>query len=369
VVLYIGGSQVKVLMITPYTKPVLGGISTYIDGLCRGMREHGVDCAVVAEKGRTTSGTTRTDRSLLRFVAEGILAILHFRPNVVHIHSNWRGFLIALPCSWLSRKSTLFFTFHTDSLSPLAGFRKDVFEAMLSRCDSLVFTSSYLQSATKESLSTRTKSSVILGGVSKPTLDEKRTQELTDKLHIRDRFPILLYMAPLVWEEKTSNIDVLGRILEDLRINGQNPVLVVVGEGPLRPEAEMRVRGNGLDGVVVFAGRVDNPGIALDMCDVYIHISKKESLSLAILEAMASGKPVIATRVGGTSEILSQKGVGLLVSEDLSDVKTALLALTSDPARMKDMGRTSREWVEENFTWKLSAGNHIKLYQEALDAD
>lgn len=359
----------KILLITPYMKPVLGGISTYVDGLRQGLKRRGAVCDILAEKGESITGTKRTDRSFVRFLAEGILAILAFRPSVVHVHSNWRGFLIALPYSWLSRRSALFFTFHTDFLSPLSGFRKNIFEAMLRRCDALIFTSSYLRSTVETSLSVETKSKVVLAGVSKPTGKDREAEELADRLSVGGRFPVLLYMAPLVWKEKTANIAVLGETLQGLKSEGLDPVLVVAGDGPLRNEVEERIKGLGLDEVVVFAGRVENSGAALAASDIYTHISKKESLSMAILEAMSAGKPVIATDVGGTSEILSREGVGLLVSDDLSDVKMAILTLTSNPDEMKAMGDRAREWVEGNFTWMISAENHMKLYQEALSAD
>jgi glycosyltransferase involved in cell wall biosynthesis len=353
-------------MITPYMKPVLGGISSYLDGLCRGVREQETTCEVIAEKGESTLGTSRTDRSLLRFLTEGILAALSLRPDVLHVHSSWKGFLIALPFKLLSRQSALFFTFHTDSISPLSGFRKTVFEMMLSKCDGLIFTSSYLQSQTETSLSIKTRSRVILAGVSDVTVDHRQVEGLIERLSLRGKFPILLYMTPFVWEEKVSNIETLGKILQKLKTGNVDPVLVVIGDGPLRSEIERGIRRLGLDEIVVLPGRVDDIGAALAMCDIYTHISKKESLSMAILEAMSAGKPVIATEVGGTPEILSQKGLGVLVSQDLAGAEEAILMLTSNPDEMKAMGARARERVETGFTWRVSSGNHIELYKEAL---
>ena len=87
---------------------------------------------------------------------------------------------------------------------------------------------------------------------------------------------------------------------------------------------------------------------------------------MAILEAMSVGKPVIATDVVGTPEILSKEGVGVLVSPDLSDIETTILMLSSNPEEMRAMGARAREWVEANFTWKRSAEDHMKLYKEAM---
>lgn len=356
----------RVLMITPYMKPIMGGISTYLDGLSRGLRKQDAACAVITEKGESTPGSSRTDRSLIRFLAEGILAVLRFRPSVIHIHSNWRGFLMALAYRRLFRHTALFFTFHTDSLSPLSGAKKTIFERMLSKCDALIFTSSHLRSETEPSLSIKARSRVIYAGVSKMPTDNGQVQSFRETHSLDGKFPVLLYMTPFVWEEKVSSIETLGEALRRLENKELKPILVVLGEGPLRGRVKERISKLDLDDVVVLAGRVDDPWTALATCDIYTHISQKESLSMAILEAMSVGKPVIATDVGGTPEILSKEGVGVLVSPDLADIETTILTLSSNREEMKAMGARAREWVEANFTWKRSAEDHLKLYKEAL---
>lgn len=356
----------KVLMISPYMKPIMGGISTYLEGLSRELRAQNAVCAVIAEKGESTLPSSRTDRGLIRFLAEGILAAFQFRPSVIHIHSNWRGFLVALAYKRLFRHTALFFTFHTDSLSPLSGVKKTIFERMLGKCDALIFTSSHLRSETEASLIIKAKSRVIYAGVSETPVDDEQVHRFRESHSLHGKFPVLLYMTPFVWKEKTSNIETLGEVLRRLENKELKPVLVVLGEGPLRGRVEERISKLNLDDVVVLAGRVDDPWTALATCDIYAHISKKESLSMAILEAMSVGKPVIATDVGGTPEILSKEGVGVLVSPDLDDIETTILTLSSNPEEMKAMGARARGWVEANFTWKRSAEDHMRLYKEAL---
>jgi len=356
----------RVLMLTPYMKPVLGGISTYLEGLTSELRRQNAVCVVVSEKGKGTTDLVRTDRSHLRFISEGILSAFSLRPDVIHIHSNWRGFLVALAYKRLFRCTPVFFTFHTDSLSPLSGLKRRLFESMLQRCDTLVFTSTYLQSETEASLSIDAKSRVIYAGVSRMPASEKQVREFRERHSLHDRFPVLLYMTPFVWKEKVLGIEILGKALRNLERHSLKPSLVVLGEGELRSDVERRIRELGLDDIVLLVGRMDNPSIALSACDIYTHISMRESLSMSILEAMSEGKPVIATDVGGTREILADEHIGILVSPDLAGMGEATLSLCSDRGRMMAMGTRAREWVEAEFTWEQSAKNHLRLYKEAL---
>ncbi|MFQ5910022.1 MAG: glycosyltransferase family 4 protein [Thermoplasmata archaeon] len=357
----------KVLMITPFMSPVIGGISTFLDGLSNELsgRERTV-CVVVAEKGQGTHQSPRTHRSLPRFLAEGILAAFSLKPDVIHIHSNWRGFLIASVYRWLNRATPVFFTFHTDSLSPLLGLKKKVFERMLRMCDTLIFTSSYLLSQTKDSFSYEAQAKVVYAGVAKTPVSEKQVQDFAERYSLRDRFPVLVYMTPFVWKEKISGIETLGKALRNLTDHSLSPCLIVLGEGDLFGETQARIGELGLDDIVVFAGGMDNPWIALSACDIYAHISMRESLSMSILEAMSIGKPVIVADVGGSREIISKEGVGILVSPDLEDIEEAILTLCADRKEMEAVGRRAKELVETEFTWSKSAEEHLRLYREAI---
>lgn len=357
----------KVLMITPYTSPVLGGISTYVDSLSTQLKKRkDTFCVVVAEKGGRAMLSSQERKSLLRFLAEGFLVAFRLRPDIIHVQSNWRGFLIALPYKWLFRRTRLFFTFHTASLSPLSGLRKSVLERMLGACSALVFTSSYLLSRTRTSFSLEVPTTVIYTGVSRKSTSEDEIHEFVDKHSLRNSFPVLTYMTAFAWEEKATAIEILGDAIRDLTRHSLSPRLIVLGEGPLRDEVEARISKLGLDDYVVFVGRMSNPFVALSACDIYTHISMKESLSLSILEAMSVGKPVIATDVGGTREIISDESVGVLVSPDSEAIEKAILALCHNRSEMRAVGKKAQQLVEAKFTWDESTEKHLRLYEVAL---
>jgi glycosyltransferase involved in cell wall biosynthesis len=140
---------------------------------------------------------------------------------------------------------------------------------------------------------------------------------------------------------------------------------LVVGDGPLRADVEAEARRLGLAGRVVFAGvRQDVPEL-LPGLDALIFSSLREGLSMAMLEAMAAGVPVIATDVGGTPELIAHGVTGLLVPpsrpESLAD---ALVGLFGDAAGGDAIRQAARRCVEERFSLEKMTAAHAALYGE-----
>lgn len=141
---------------------------------------------------------------------------------------------------------------------------------------------------------------------------------------------------------------------------------LVVGDGPLRGDLEAEARGLGLERRVVFAGvRRDVPALLAGL-DALVFTSLREGLSMAMLEAMAAGVPVIATPVGGTPELITHGVTGLLVPpgqpESLAD---ALVALLGDAALAAAIRHAARGCVEGRFSLKAMTEAHESLYEEA----
>lgn len=114
---------------------------------------------------------------------------------------------------------------------------------------------------------------------------------------------------------------------------------------------------------VVFAGYRDDVPALLAGCDVFCLPSRMEGLPLVVLEAMARAKPVVASAVGGTPELVVDGETGILVPPgDVAALADALAALLADPDRAKRMGEAGRTRVEREFSLAASTARVLSLY-------
>lgn len=140
--------------------------------------------------------------------------------------------------------------------------------------------------------------------------------------------------------------------------------LLIVGDGALRPALVSQVAAEGLVTAVTFTGtRADIPDI-LAALDIVALPSLWEGLPNVVLEAMAAAKPVVATAVGGTPEVVVSGVTGLLVPPgDVAALAEALAALLADPARARTMGVAGRQHVESHFTLAQTVKAVEDVYQ------
>ena len=137
---------------------------------------------------------------------------------------------------------------------------------------------------------------------------------------------------------------------------------VLVGVGPLLEALQASVCALQLKEVVHFAGAQADMAQIYASLDLVVSSSHSEGMPLALLEAMASGLPVIATHVGGVAELIEVDTTGLLVeARDSEGLARAVIALMAEPELRHAMGRAARTRVEENFTLQASTEHMLNL--------
>ena len=145
--------------------------------------------------------------------------------------------------------------------------------------------------------------------------------------------------------------------------------LVLVGEGDENYERKLReqVKQLNLTEHVLFAGFQNRPEIFMTRFDVFVLPSVLEGLGIVLLEAMALGKPIVATKVGGIPEIVQHQKTGLLVnSGDVEDLYRALHTLCQNPARGRQMGEEGKKRVAEHFSLSGMIDSLSGLYERVL---
>jgi len=146
-----------------------------------------------------------------------------------------------------------------------------------------------------------------------------------------------------------------------------NVEFVLVGDGPLRSELEATADRLGLSGRVKFLGDRRDITAVLASLDISVLPSISESLSNAILESMAAGIPVVATRVGGNSELVTER-TGLLVApNDIEELTHGIRRLLCDPILRQQFGGEAHLVAQSNFTSERMRQRHEELYRELLE--
>jgi sugar transferase (PEP-CTERM/EpsH1 system associated) len=142
--------------------------------------------------------------------------------------------------------------------------------------------------------------------------------------------------------------------------------LVMVGEGPLRAESETIVTAAGLGERTWFAGeRADVPNVMRSL-SCFVLPSLAEGISNTILEAMASGLPVVATRVGGNAELVQHGVTGLIVPPADPQAMAAALRQAASEAALANWGRAGRAEVERRFSLDSMVAAYQGVYDDVL---
>lgn len=168
-------------------------------------------------------------------------------------------------------------------------------------------------------------------------------------------------------KDQLTLIRALAHILADQPDYRSHLRGILVGDGPERAALERAIAEAGLQDVIWLAGdREDIPALLARM-DVFVLPSLGEGVSNTILEAMAAGLPVVATRVGGNPELVVPGETGELVPVgDASALAAALRALLDEPELAARLGAAGRERVRRNFDWPRTVAAYLQVYDEVL---
>lgn len=175
----------------------------------------------------------------------------------------------------------------------------------------------------------------------------------------------LLYAGRLGREK---GVEVLLRALAAVRPERPQVSLVIAGDGPERTKLGDLVRRLGLSGSVTFTGALDPGSLSARYREAAVCILPTlwmENCPVAVLEAMAHGRPVIATRIGGIPELVEDGVTGLLVPRaEVGPLAEAILSLVDDPGRAAAMGAAARATHRRRFSAERHASRLARIYRE-----
>jgi colanic acid/amylovoran biosynthesis glycosyltransferase len=213
----------------------------------------------------------------------------------------------------------------------------------------------------------RDKIRVIYNGVDTQRFEEPATPQATrEELGIPPHHAVVGHLARL---EPQKDPHTFLHAAATVAEQAPNVSFLVVGGGSLQEDLEREARTIGLGERMVFTGpRRDVPRM-LAACDLSVLSSVKEGMSNTVMESMAAGKPMVATRVGGNPELIEDGVTGILVPpRDPAALAAGIQRILDDPDLSKSMGQKARARMAERFSVDAMVAATEGLYDELVTA-
>jgi glycosyltransferase involved in cell wall biosynthesis len=236
---------------------------------------------------------------------------------------------------------------------------------LLSAADAVVCLTEAIQQWLQERGIAEGRASVIASGVDTHSFRPRDKITLRRQLGLPPEKLILLYVGNLVPYKGV-------KILVDAvyLMKASHSVLVLIGDGEERLSLEERVSRLGLSQRIRFVGAIPPDQVPLWMAaaDLFVLPSFSEGRSNVLLEAMASGLPVVATDIPGNREAVSAGETGLLVPPgDPDSLAMALESMVANKELIVQMGKAGQLSIQERrWTWEECASRHVELYRELV---
>lgn len=287
--------------------------------------------------------------------------ITHEHPDILHLHSSKAGTIGRLACIGLRSRTKVIFTVHgwafTDGVP--SAFKRYVYRLIEKYVSSLttlfICVSEYDKKIGLRDGVLTDKSNVVVihNGSYKP-------QRTDVNLSIHN--PLRLVMVARFSEQKNQKmlINTMSKIDKGLW------KLTFVGDGSTLTQYKKLVSKLNLSSNINFVGFKDDVSPYLIENDVYILTSFYEGLPISIIEAMSYGLPIIASNVGGNSELVKNNINGYLVQSQ-SDLEKSILKLIKNPANVRSMGKNSLEMFNNYFTLDHNLRSINAVYDKLLN--
>jgi len=167
--------------------------------------------------------------------------------------------------------------------------------------------------------------------------------------------------------EPVKNYEMLLNVFAKLCSYVSDIHCVLIGDGSMRSTLESLADQLGVGAKVHFTGKVDNPHQVMSILDIFVCSSFSEGMSNTVLEAMACGKPIVATNVGDNGKLVDDGCNGILVqSEDATGLEKALTLLISDKEMLQKFGTCSRKLAEEKYDILKMVSSYQDVYLQSV---
>ncbi len=383
--------SLKILQATEYFLPdVERGIERFVYELSRGLTGAGHDVTVLTGgrgRGRVLGGVrieyasmygthiTRWTNNLydqrITYVPSGILKMYRQGPDIVHAHHFGSGYAASLLKRYNDTPYVL--TVHvvpsaSALASPIPVYRL-MYKKALEGASAVISVSGYVKEHIKKDFGVDSE-------VIPLSVDATRFAPCPDKSALKRAMglpegPVVCMVSSI--EDRRKRADMLVKAMPRILRKVKDTTLILAGNSGRGMTAYLSGLAEklGVKDKVTITGRIDESVIKsyLALADVFVLPSREEAGGLVVLEAMASGTPVIGSDSGGIAEYVRDGYNGLLFDHNsVDDLADKIASLLQDGARVAELGRNGRMTAMSRYSWSAAVSDYTAVYGNAVKA-
>ncbi len=349
-----------------------GGLELALSRLVAGLQQRGMRHSIVCLKGEAVIADRFDDRVAIHCVHAGRNELLlprrlrrilrAARPDVIHARnwSAWPDVALARLGLGRGRRLPLVFSFHGTDRAMAIPWRRRVAFRSLARITERMFT---VSTASRDLLARQVGLDPRSVGIIPNGVDTERFAPLAGGFRKRGVRLIVGSVGNLTPVKAQGLLVGAAAVLAG---RGLDIEVRIAGEGPEESRLREMATELGIGDRLNLPGRIEDIPAFLRDLDVFVLCSDSEAHPNALIEAMACGLPVVATRVGGIGEVLREGAVGRLIDRgDGEALAAAIEEIARDPELARDLGKRSRERAVSGYGMDRMTGEYAALYESA----
>src|SRR3989344_166641 len=286
--------------------------------------------------------------------------------NVDLIHCQWALSGIAGVIGKKLRKKPLVVSLRGEDLKALHNpLMKPIFKWVINNADYITSNNEFHINQVKP---LKKQVQVIRNGVDAALFKIRPKQAMRKKLNLAQSKTLVLFVG---WLVERKGIQYLIDAIPEVIRKHEEVEFIIIGEGNLQQTLMQKVKRENLQQYVKFLGKKSQAQVAeyMSAADIFVLPSLYEGMPNVVMEAFASGLPVIATDVCGTAELVLHKGNGLLIKpKNPREITQSLLTFLQNKQLMSRYAKAAQQTIQkQHLTWDKCAEGHIKLYKKIIN--
>jgi len=349
-----------------------GGVKVYTQNLVKKLLRRDVSLFLLIREGIPMESERKLHSNKFLYALSAFMMLARIKPKFILAQGGWFTAIPAMMYKIKNPQTVVLYLYHTHYDSPISllqkikyGIERLIMNFVLSRFDCVLFVSRDLRKNVEEVgvLTVLPRWGILYGAPSVRIPNKMDISEFKMRFGIKGSIFYILGLGLTALPAKAKGAKILIDALSQLP---ENVYLILTRRGGFVKKLRAYAESRGVKERVIFTGDLKNPHVATVVADVYTHITYGEGgLSLALLEVMSIGKPIIASKVGGIPEAIRHPKEGILVDNDVSQIANAIKSLISNPKLRRKMSVISKGALNKRFSWEKTADKLLHYFSEA----